>query len=279
MTATINFAEYDFLEDKTHSIIIADSLSEVTGKRLTTFLLTIPRIILPELTRHRVYSFSIASSRAKRVQKVLQQTNYTPQLWLRNHKGMQGNVLAGGWREAFANTLWKVHQKFSIGVARLLDYIDISKQYSNRLIEPHSYVDVLMTGTEWDNFIEQRDSPHAQFEIQVVARQIKLYMKYHQPDVLKEFEWHLPFVTDEEKAEFDIYTLIRLSAARCARTSYSNQNKKSQEDDIALYDKLTQSGHWSPLEHQAQCIDVVKSGNFDGWAQWRQMAQNKVTPQ
>jgi hypothetical protein len=33
--------------------------------------------------------------------------------------------------------------------------------------------------------------------------------------------------------------------------------------------------HWSPLEHQAQAAPGVKSGNFTGWVQYRQMVEQE----
>ena len=48
---------------KIKAVIAADSIN-VKGKRITTFIVTMPRIVLAELNTHRVFSRNSASSRA-----------------------------------------------------------------------------------------------------------------------------------------------------------------------------------------------------------------------
>lgn len=73
--------------------IIANSLSPY-GTRCTSFVLTMPRIVLAEFNTHRMISRNSASSRAipfntmvHRVQK----DPFIPIKWMKDHKGMQGN--------------------------------------------------------------------------------------------------------------------------------------------------------------------------------------------
>ena len=72
--------------------ILADSISE-RGDRITTYLLTFPRIILAEFNTHRAFSRNSASSRAIPFKKMVEsvQTNpFIPIAWQKDHKGMQG---------------------------------------------------------------------------------------------------------------------------------------------------------------------------------------------
>lgn len=88
----------------------------------------------------------------------------------------------------------------------------------------------------------------------------------------------------------DPYTLtamLKVSVARCARTSYMTFDGKRSEvpDDLRLYNQLAGAEpiHASPLEHQAipdfHCANAAVwvvpglHGNFVGWAQHRKMIE------
>jgi len=78
--------------------IIADSVSE-SGKRLTTFVVVLPRIILAEWNTHRVFSRNSASSRAipvvKQLRAILNEP-FVPSEFGVNRPGMQaGEALSG----------------------------------------------------------------------------------------------------------------------------------------------------------------------------------------
>lgn len=249
----------------------------------------VPRFIIPQLNTHRVFSRNVASSRAKRFSTVLKEANYHPKLWLANHKGMQAETLVDEWKKWFADIIWKSSKLSAILHGFLLDKLGISKQYTNRIIENYCYVDYLVTSTEWDNFFYQRDDNHAQFEIQVLARKAKQALVESIPTELKEWEWHLPFITEEERNRFEIDSLIKLSVARCARTSYTDisyrlfvnestgKAKLAKIDkDIELYNRLVNDKppHLSPTEHQAQATyDYNPSGNLSGVLQYRKILE------
>jgi hypothetical protein len=103
-------------------------------------------------------------------------------------------------------------------------------------------------------------------------------------------DWHLPYISDEERESLDIETLKAVSAARCARVSYLNFDGKpsSVEDDLKLYEKLVGSTpiHASPLEHQATPLNAptyreidgrwykaCEVRNFEGWKSHRSMVE------
>ena len=76
--------------------VIADS--QYGENRLTTMLLTFPRIILPEVLTHRVFSRNTSSSRAvpfEKMVKQVQENPFVPIKWMKAHKGMQGTQFFG----------------------------------------------------------------------------------------------------------------------------------------------------------------------------------------
>src|ERR1044071_105421 len=71
--------------------ILLDSISE-TGKRITTFEITFPRIVLAEFNTHRMFSRNSASSRAIPFQKQIERVQnnpFIPDRFPKNVKGMQ----------------------------------------------------------------------------------------------------------------------------------------------------------------------------------------------
>lgn len=270
----INFSQYDYLyNDEIITNIIEDSLIKDT--RITTFLIRLPRIILPEMNTHRVFSRNVSSSRAKRFSTLLKDTTFKPALWVKNHKGMQGNEIHTGIMSRLADIIWVSSKCSAIVHAWLLEKLNISKQYSNRIIEPYSYVEYLVTATEYSNFIKLRDDNAAQFEIQVVARQIKTLLETNIPRQLNPGEWHLPFVSVAER-KLPIINQIKLSVARCARTSYSTQVIHKYDKDYILHDRLISMFHMSPTEHQVKCTyDNRYSGNLSAGTQYRKLIENE----
>ena len=280
----IEFHQYDYLESETNVTVICDSTSSLTGSRATTLLCRVPRFILPELNTHRVFSRNVASSRAKRFNTLAKDTVFHPKLWIENHKGMQGSELLPTWKGWIADLLWSSSKWSAVVHGYLLDKLGVSKQYANRAIEPYCYIDYLVSSTEWDNFLYQRDDNAAQFEIQVVARKIKQALEKSKSVLLKQDEWHLPFITERDRNGLSVFKQIQVSVARCARTSYSTpKNSAGMKDiydkDIALYDTLVNSKppHLSPTEHQLLCdwpnVATSKS-NIQGFTQFRKILES-----
>lgn len=272
----LDFRLYDYLDTQTSVTVIVDSTSSLTNSRATTMLCRVPEIILPQLNTHRVFSRNVASNRAKRFSVNAKNMTYKPVIWLENHKGMQSEKLLPEWKSWIANIIWGSSKVSSYIHGYLLDKLGVSKQYSNRVTTPYRFTDYLVTSTEWNNFLSQRDDNHAQFEIQVLARKIRETLKESKPTLLSYGEWHLPFITNHEREQFDINTQIKLSVARCARTSYGN-NASKIENDIKLYNQLVLSKppHLSPTEHQllAENPTANLEGNTKGFVQYRKLLE------
>lgn len=270
----LNFEEYDYLDTQTSVKIITDSYSSISQQRATTMLWRVPEIILPQLNTYRVWSRNVASNRAKRFSATSKNMTYTPAIWMENHKGMVSTNLVPKWKAVVADIIWKSAGNFAYLHGWMLDKLNISKQYSNRTTTPYRFTDYLVTATSWENFLIQRDDFHAQFEIQVLARRVKTALKESVPTELKLHEWHLPFV-GEDLQLLPIYDKVRISAARCARTSYGKNEGKDIDADLQLYNKLVHSKppHLSPVEHQLLANNVTRSGNIDGFTQYRKMLE------
>jgi len=257
--------------------IIADSKS-IRGERITTFLLTFPRIILSEFNTHRMFSRNSASSRAIPFKKMVEsvETNpFIPIAWQKDHKGMQGTeYLTGEGEIEYAKYLWLTALKDAVQNAQCLHSESakvITKQICNRLLEPFMWHTVICTATDYENFFKLRDHEAAEIHIQELARRMKEAMSNSTPKILKVGEWHIPFGDDPQVA-----------TAKCARVSYTtvgSTSSNSHTADIELYNRLLESGHMSPFEHCAQVMEDTRhcwkpySRNFKGFVQYREIVE------
>jgi thymidylate synthase ThyX len=142
--------------------IVADSIGP-QGDRLTTFVVTFPRIILAEFNTHRMFSRNSASSRAIPFAKMVEsvETNpFIPIAWQVDHKGMQGSEYKTGLSEIqLCINKWLEARNNAVQSATLLNKTDlVTKQLCNRLLEPFMWHTVIITsGKEGlDNFFELR---------------------------------------------------------------------------------------------------------------------------
>jgi len=287
--------------------ILADSVSEFDD-RLTSLEVTFPRFVLPEFNTHRVFSRNSASSRAVPVEKRLLQVLDEPVIpieWGANKPGMQSIDILGETDQLVAEIEWLKARDYAVlgavalsgGIGKLKNDIlayrirslydeydvpipdpiqGVHKQFVNRILEPFMWQTVVVSSTEWENFMALRRHPDAQPEIRKVADLMDNAIAASVPRELGEDEWHLPFVLEEERIlPFDI--LAKLAVARCARVSYETHDtgKIDHVKDIALHDSLRDSGHMSPFEHVArpmspeEFIESPWSGNFYSWHQYR----------
>lgn len=266
--------------------VIADSINPDTGKRITTLAIKIPRIILSEHNTHRSLSRNFSSSRAipaKKLRKEAWEHPFVPIYWGANKSGMSADQQLTGFNLSMAKFSWKLAGKFAVMFHKMMEIVGVHKQTCNRIIEPWMSVVGTITSTEWDNFLRLRYDRNAQPEIIVLAKKIHDAIKASEPTV-PENGIHLPFIDEEERRTFPIDQLIKISVARCCRTSYANcLGKKSQpEEDIKLYHRLLGNGHFSPFEHialipnhgrVAKELQYDLQRNFRGWYQLRAFVQ------
>jgi hypothetical protein len=284
--------------------IIKDSIGP-NGIRLTTFLLEYPRIIHGELMTHRVFSRNASSSRAIPALTMIERIRhkmFIPLAFQKTHKGMQGNEYLEGTEKEIAITEWNKAGKRALDIAQHWAEQNLfTKQLINRIVEPFSFIKVVVTSTEWSNFFDLRNHPAAEIHIQDLAKKMQEKYVMNVPELLKVGQWHLPFITDAERNDLSAEICVKVSVARCARTSYyNNYGKTDYKADVELYEKLAGGipKHLSPTEHQARCINVACvnpvnileipdglevritnknvefwSGNLKGWIQFRKLIE------
>jgi hypothetical protein len=123
-----------------------------------------------------------------------------------------------------------------------------------------------------------------------------MYNAYNEstPTQLKSGEWHLPLVDDltddilnkflkekniKKTKKNRLALKIKVSTARCARTSYTVFGKDvlyNFDNDLRLHDTLIKSKHASPAEHLAMATNNTKYyGNFKGFKQYRKILESK----
>lgn len=297
--------------------VLADSVSPA-GHRLTTLEATFPRFVLAEFNTHRVFSRNSASSRAIPVAKQLRRLlddPYVPIEFGSNKPGMQaGPALMGAARDA-AEAEWlaarddavrhvlglitspenvtsfdDLHACLEAAQGSLkeppAEWLNVHKQVANRLLEPFMWHTVIVSSTTWDNFFNLRCHPDAQPEIRLIAMKMREACERSVPTRLDPDEWHLPLVGEAEREETSsAEELAKVSIGRCARVSYlTHDGTRDLAADVALYDRLAESGHMSPMEHVARPMTPAElaesewSGNFQGWIAHRKLIPGESNP-
>lgn len=255
--------------------ILADSIGP-HGVRLTTFEATFPRFILAEVNTHRMLSRNSASSRAIPTEKQIERVKSHPFVPEFNERvtGMGVGEPLRGAQQRRAMVKWLDARDRAVEAAEGLLHVDKSR--ANRLLEPFMWHAAIISATEWDNFFALRCHPDAQPEFQKIAKMMQEALWLSEPEPLEWGQWHLPMVDPGSELPEARQTRsegwwAEVSAGRCARVSYDTHNRaEDPEDSAKRWQRLSNSGHWSPAEHPAQCEpDPAWIGNFRGWRQLR----------
>lgn len=283
--------------------VIADSINP-QGDRLTTFIVTFPRIILAEFNTHRMFSRNSASSRAipfEKMVKSVQENPFIPIAWQKDHKGMQGseyfteydtinwaNIDGSINAQEGLKELWLESAAFALSCSKGLNAAGLTKQLCNRLLEPFMWHTVIITsGKEGlENFFNLRNHEAAEIHIQELAKKMLEVYNESTPKQLQAGEWHIPFGDNIDAIKLDsvfkvgkgpmnrLEAKIQIATARCARVSYTVVGEESKEpnyeNDIKLHDKLLESGHFSPFEH---CAKVMSNDEY--YADFIKIENNK----
>ena len=306
------------MSNRATATIVLDSISP-DGVRLTTFQLRYWRPIHSELMTHRVFSRNAGSSRARPSAKIIEQVRnepWGPIHWGSNQPGMQAGAELTGSDLIHAQATWTNAAQMAANYAEELLQFGAHKQIVNRLLEPFTYIDVLVTATDYANWFALRDHPDAQPEIQELARLMKYEYEQSIPNKIYLGEWHLPYISEDDWKAAERHCQIgritrdmpyykeklevvrKISVARCARVSYKafDGNVAPIEKDLELFEQLlvSQPLHASPAEHQAT-PDQIRiydrgtntgdvwdhpdlHGNFRGWIQYRKTLPNEYVP-
>lgn len=307
--------------------VIAHSISD-QGIPLITFQLRYWRPIHAECRTHRVLSQSseqvvvleqeislmddrdmsrnAGSSRARPSKGIIEQVRsdpWGPLHWGKNEPGMQAHTELDGDALRNVKGCWKNAAVQAANAAQFMMEKGAHKQVVNRLLEPFTYIDVVMTGTDFANWFALRDHPDADPGIQNLAQVMKEALADSKPAHLSPGQWHLPYITLDDvvlvrefMAEDEVYAnmnplplLRKISAARCARVSYKafDGTVSPIAADLELFNKLVRAElvHASPTEHQAtpdfregatgEWLNPEMHGNFRGWIQHRKLIPNE----
>ena len=284
--------------------ILADSVN-LRGNRVTTFKIKFPRIIEAEILRHRMLSFSAASSRAINLEKHIEKVEkdpFIPTRFTKDCRGMSAKEYLSDTQNAYAEDIWRQALEDVLIAAKKLNNLGVHKQHASRLLQPFEYQEMIVTGTDWENFFSLRcpqyyilgleedtyrsqedvqrvikkydtkgfdplkhNKSTAQPEIQELAEMMWDEYQNSVPEMLLSGEWHLPFGRFTSDVDLD----IKINCAKCASISYLTENDDWKKD-IDLYNKLIQMKHASPMEHVLLCKnDDVRYANFKGWQSHR----------
>ena len=245
--------------------IVADSINS-NNNRLTTFLITYPRIIHSELMTHRVFSRNSASSRAipfEKMVKMVEDDPFIPIAWQEEHKGMQGSeywidddtvtVDEGDEYERYTKTYsatehfiteWLEARDLAIAQSYELNRLGVTKQLCNRLLEPFMWHTVLVTATSYENFFELRcPKYHSPVDIHFLHKSKKDCIAAHSNPVnlkiFNEFSIEDWLAIDESQAEIHIQALAE--AMYDAYNKSTPKELKEGEWHIPFGDKIKMS--------------------------------------
>jgi hypothetical protein len=251
--------------------ILADSINDL-GDRLTTWLATYPRMIHSEMLTHKMLSRSSASSRAIPVGKMLSNIETDPVVpiwWGANEPGMQafGEVEDKAGAEAW----WREGVATNIAHARRGVELGLHKQIVNRVPEAAMWITVIYSATTVSNLYGLRIHSAAEPHCRKIVTMMKEAQDASTPKKLREGEWHMPLIFDEDWKIAESMPLpsivhateylVKVSVGRVARVSYlTHEGKRDLIEDIKLHDKLIvqEPLHASPGEHVAQAMAYPK---------------------
>jgi len=260
--------------------IIQDSIN-TSGSRLTTFEIETYRYIWAEVLTHKMLGKNAQSSRAVPVDSVLginQCNPVHPIVWGKNKAGMSATEVLQGETLEEAKAIWFALAERAFKDSKRLNELGLHKMWSNRPTEAYSRIKVVMTGTEWGNFLWLRDDPEAaQPEIVDLAREIKYEFSRSTPMVLQDGEAHVPYVerkreyfglTDQKGSltylcgslKLTLNEALKISSSCCAQISYRSLND-SYPKAMEIYGKLFSGPkpHLSPTEHQGIAMKNTKA--------------------
>ena len=265
--------------------------SEYAGTKLYTLITRAPKSITDaEFEKHRMLSSNSSSSRAIPLSRTIDRVlgdPFVPFDVRRNQRGMQGDERLEGSELAGFQQAWRDRAAATAVYANCLhDEFNVHKQTLNRLLEPFVWQQKVVTATEWDNFFALRLHPAAQPEMRILAECMREAIDRADVIELDDDDWHIPFERPGEEA-MSLYERLMISAARCARISYSNHGRTdiSYDADISLAERLLDDGHCTPFEHQATPLHRWEershtdragrlwSGNFRNWVQFRKLIE------
>ncbi len=249
-----------------------------------TFKLKLPRKVLAELNKHRIISQSVGSSRAIPFKTHMWNTikRGVPLQTSLANKGMIGKDI-GKVRNKILASLSYVQLLLNAGISNIRHMLGEHKEQLNRTIEAWSWVEAIVTTSDWSNFLNQR-LHGASLDIMPLAKCIKELLPIAEKSAkeLKFGEWHIPGIKDIESS--DTLTKILVSAKRMGRVSYYPFGTKDLNPNLdkarAVTDfLLPKPQHLVPFEHQRLFMPNMQYGFYQNMIPARYLINGVDYPQ
>lgn len=280
--------------------VLAHSTCEKRTEMIT-YELEFPRMVLAELATHRMLSKNAASSRAIPFEKMEKQLIAEPVRFGEANPGMQDKgedcykLIWDDAENAYSpETMWQKAKQAALKYSKQFYKTGYHKQVYNRLTEPFQMIKIVLSGTEWDNFFWLRDDDAADPTIRELAVCMKKALEWSTPNLLQPGDWHLPYIESERgssgKLKYYVWEVskgddqsygmriekyltvdeaLKMSAARCAATSYRNENYELEKcEEVFARLMGSEKKHSSPTEHAATpirgnqgCVNVSNNPN------------------
>lgn len=253
--------------------MVLDSVNP-DGCRISTISVVMPKFLVAQLNTHRAFSRNSASSRAIPITKSINHVLSLPVTpadygMPANGSGMQPKDVLSPFKAFLAKTLWNGAKYSAITFAYLLGKVGLHKQWTGRLLEPFIHTTVLITSTDWSNFLSLRLHGAAQDAMQQVAVHINKALISSTPVPLSWGGWHLPFV-GQFIEESPTKVQQNISVSCCAQVSFRSHDDSPEKAERVIKSLSGNPPHASPFEHVAQAVYEAKCGNLDeGWVSLR----------
>lgn len=129
------------------------------------------------------------------------------------------------------------------------------------MLAPYSYCHAIVSATEWDSF--HRGASFAEPFIQAMIAS--------KPRLVRDSEWHLPYVDFQNPASPNFVPFDQRDKAL-----YTSIDRLSRSRGV--HDQLVRARAFTWFEHAAQAIGKSQRvGNFVGWKQYRKLFRDEWT--
>jgi thymidylate synthase ThyX len=267
--------------------ILADSIPENGGPRLTTFEVVFPYRIQNEFNTHRVFSRNSASSRAVPIQAQINEVDTAPYMPIRAYmaaKGMHSTQECSPVVYAeFIEERTRAKNN-AVASARKMATLGLHKQEISDILLPFAWQRVIVSSTEYANFFTQRMAVDAHPAINDLAWAMYEAFQASTPVEVAVGDWHRPY---DPGPTYSTEDRNAVAVACCGRVSYNKHPKGALaasaevvSDSRNFISGLAENRHFSPFEHVAQvmhpddahdCISSTPSNFEYPWLQFRKL--------
>lgn len=244
------------------------------GAVFATWVIKLPAFLDGEFRTHRQQSKSAASFRARTTKSMIDAVVNDPFIrwhWTLNEPGMQGHTTADDAKAEKARRAWKFASIYAVEAAEALLALGLHKQDCNRLLQPFSWMQYIVTSRDihLDHWRALRDHPMAEPHFRDITREA---LRLYDEAVAVDDVLHAPYVGADERAKHDAGDCALISATRCRRVSLfrvGDTTRSDAYDDIASARDMSNEKpmHATPFEHQVwfdrSIVDFVNlAGNL-----------------